>query len=152
MKYSTCIILSIFKTINAMRLTHNTELKENSYVSCPTGYYTNDVTSYSIINCKNCANTTPTHNVAFWTAIVMIFLIIDIVWINLHANRRMSKKSIFYTMVVLSVLSQIAFNIAVCDQPVSMLMIKNYIVLSWIIFISYVTCSVNIMCNRNNNI
>ena len=152
MKYSTCIILSIFKTINAMRLTHNTELKENSYVSCPTGYYTTDVTSYSTINCKNCANTTPTHNVAFWTAIVMIFLIIDIVWINLHANRRMSKKSIFYTMVVLSVLSQIAFNIAVCDQPVSMLMIKNYIVLSWIIFISYVTCSVNIMCNRNNNI
>ena len=152
MKYSTCIIFSIFQTINAMRLRRNMELKENSYVSCPTGYYKTDATSYNTINCKNCIDATPSHNIAFWTNIIMIFLIFDIVWINSYTNGRMSKKSIFYTMVVLSVLSQITFNIAVCDQPVSMLMIKNYIVLSWIIFISYVTCCINMMCNNTNHI
>ena len=149
MKYSTFIMFSIFQTMYATHLRHTMELNTNSYISCQVGQYKTGATS---VDCKNCIDATPSHNIAFWTNIIMIFLIFDIVWINSYTNGRRSRKFIYYSFIVLTILILISCAIMNCTEPLSMLMIKNYMVLSWMSFISYVLWCVNMMCNNTNRI
>ena len=75
----------------------------------------------------------------------MIFLIFDIIWIYYYTNRRMSKNYFFVTIILLGILTKISLDIIICNKPVSMLMIKNYILLLWIMFLSYIIYSVNMI-------
>ena len=146
MKYFTCIKFFTFQMISAIHPKQTFEWNENHIKTCPIGYYSNtNLTSYNTINCKSCVNITPIHEITFWTTIVMIFLIFDIIWIYYYTNRRMTKNYFFVTIILLGILTKISLDIIICNKPVSMLMIKNYILLLWIMFLSYIIYSLNMI-------
>jgi hypothetical protein len=122
----------------------NMEINKHIYASCPIGQYTQPTSSTNLMNCENCINATPTHNIAFWTNIIMILLIFDVFGINIYTNTRQPKKVMYYSFFVLMMLSMMSYSIMDCKYPMSMLMIKNYMVLSWAVFIPYVVWCINI--------
>ena len=142
-------MFSIFQTMYANHLRRNMEINTNSYITCSYGQYKIESTSTNLMECKSCINATTLHNVVFWTNIIMIVLIFDVLWINIYTNGRSTKKFIYYSFFVLTTLSMISCAIMNCTYPVSMLMIKNYEALSWMLFISYVIWCVNIMSNNS---
>ena len=143
MKYSMSILLLMIEPMVGNHIRRN---MENSYLSCPFGHF--KTLSNNNMACKSCINATPTHNIAFWTNIIMIVLIADVLCVQHYTHARYTKKFMYYSFFVMTVLSMISYNIMSCNYPTSMLMIKNYMVLSWMLFMTYVMTCVNIMYNE----
>jgi len=152
MKYSTLFILIILNINYASNLEYKITFSSNMNKYCPEGKYAINKTSSINLICDKCIDATPLHKITFWSNMIMIFVIFDIIWIQIFTNERLTKQLIYYSFFLLFTITIISCNIMNCIKPVSTLLIKEYMIISYALFVFYLIWQINNFMNNRNTI